>query len=131
MSKLGLVSLVVKDYDEAIAFYTGCLGFVLEADEVQDAGRRWVVVRPSSGGTGLLLALAKNDEEASRIGNQAGGRVFLFLETDNFARDHAAMLTKGVRFREVPRKEPYGTVAVFEDLYGNLFDLIEPKRADV
>lgn len=131
MSKLGLVSLIVKDYDDAIAFYTGCLDFVLEADEAQDAGRRWVVVRPSSGGAGLLLALAKNDEEALVVGNQTGGRVFLFLETENFARDHAAMLAKGVRFREAPRKEPYGTVAVFEDLYGNLFDLIEPKRADL
>ena len=131
MSKLGLVSLIVKDYDDAIAFYTGCLDFVLEADDSQDAGRRWVVVRPSSGGTGLLLALAKNDEEALVVGNQTGGRVFLFLETENFACDHAAMLAKGVRFREAPRKEPYGTVAVFEDLYGNLFDLIEPKRADL
>ncbi len=128
MSKLGLVSLVVKDYDEAIAFYTGSLGFVLEADDEQGPGRRWVVVRPSSGGTGLLLALAKNDEEASRVGNQTGGRVFLFLETDDFTRDHAAMLDKGVRFREAPRHEAYGTVAVFEDLYGNLFDLIEAKR---
>ena len=128
MARLGLVSLLVRDYDEAIGFYAGSLGFVLEADEEQAPGRRWVVVRPSSGGTGLLLALAKNDEERSRIGNQTGGRVFLFLETDDFTRDHAAMLAKGVKFREAPRHEPYGTVAVFEDLYGNLFDLIEPKR---
>ncbi len=128
MTRLGLVSLVVKDYDQAIAFYTDRLGFVLETDDEQEPGRRWVVVRPISGGTGLLLALAKNEDEASRIGNQTGGRVFLFLETDNFVRDHAAMLAKGVRFREAPRHEAYGTVAVFEDLYGNMFDLIEAKR---
>ena len=128
MARLGLVSLLVRDYDEAIGFYAGCLGFVLEADEEQAPGRRWVVVRPPSGGTGLLLAQAKNGEEASHVGNQTGGRGFLFLETDNFTRDHAAMLAKGVRFREAPRHEPYGTVAVFEDLYGNLFDLIESKQ---
>ncbi len=127
MSRLGLVSLIVRDYDEAVAFYTRSLGFVLEADDDQGQGRRWVVVRPSSGGTGILLAQAKNDDEVSRIGNQTGGRVFLFLETDDFQTDHAAMLAKGVRFHEAPRHEPYGTVAVFEDLYGNLFDLIEPK----
>lgn len=127
MSKLSLVSLVVRDYDEAIAFYTGCLGFNLEADMHMGEGKRWVVVRPPSGGTGILLAEAKNESEASRIGNQTGGRVFLFLETDDFARDHAAILAKGVKFHEAPRHEPYGTVAVFEDLYGNLIDLIEPK----
>ena len=127
MSKLSLVSLVVRDYDEAIAFYADCLGFTLEADTDMGEGRRWVVVRPSTGGTGIVLAEAKNEEEVSRIGNQTGGRVFLFLETDDFARDHAAMLAKGVEFREAPRHEPYGTVAVFEDVYGNLFDLIEPK----
>lgn len=127
MSKLNLVSLIVRDYDEAIAFYTHCLGFTLEADTDMGEGRRWVVVRPSSGGTGILLAAAKNEDEVSRIGNQSGGRVFLFLETDDFARDRAAMLAKGVKFREQPRQEPYGTVAVFEDIYGNLFDLIEPK----
>ncbi len=127
MSRLGLVSLIVRDYDEAVAFYTRSLGFVLEADDDQGQGRRWVVVRASSGGTGILLAQAKNDDEVSRIGNQTGGRVFLFLETDDFQTDHAAMLAKGVRFHEAPRHEPYGTVAVFEDLYGNLFDLIEPK----
>ena len=127
MSRLGLVSLIVRDYDEAIAFYTQCLGFVLEADTDMGEAKRWVVVRPPSGGTGILLAEAKNEAEASRIGNQTGGRVFLFLETDNFMRNHAAMLAKGVKFREQPRHEPYGTVAVFEDLYGNLFDLIEPK----
>jgi catechol 2,3-dioxygenase-like lactoylglutathione lyase family enzyme len=128
MSRLGLISLIVRDYDEAIAFYTGSLGFVLDADEEQSPGRRWVVVRPSSGGTGLLLAKAKNEAEASRIGNQTGGRVFLFLETGDFLTDHAAMLSKGVRFHEAPRHEPYGTVAVFEDLYGNLFDLIEHNK---
>lgn len=128
MSRLGLVSLIVRDYDEAIAFYTGSLGFVLDADDDQGQGRRWVVVRPSSGSAGLLLAKAKNEAEASRIGNQTGGRVFLFLETGDFLTDHAAMLAKGVRFREAPRHEPYGTVAVFEDLYGNLFDLIEHNK---
>jgi catechol 2,3-dioxygenase-like lactoylglutathione lyase family enzyme len=127
MSRLGLVSLIVRDYDEALAFYTGCLGFTLAEDTDMGEGRRWVAVRPSSGGTGILLARAKNADEAARIGDQTGGRVFLFLETDDFARDHAAMLAKGVKFREPPRREPYGTVAVFEDLYGNLFDLIEPK----
>lgn len=127
MSKLSLISLVVRDYDEAIAFYTDCLGFNLEADMHMGEGKRWVVVRPLSGGTGILLAEAKNANEAAHIGNQTGGRVFLFLETDDFARDHAIMLAKGVKFREQPRHEPYGTVAVFADLYGNLFDLIEPK----
>lgn len=129
MSRLALVSLVVRNYDEAIAFYTDCLGFLLEADTDMGEGKRWVVVRPPSGGAGLLLAQAKNESETSRVGNQTGDRVFLFLETDNFARDHAAMLAKGVTFREEPRHEPYGTVAVFEDLYGNLFDLIEPEMA--
>jgi catechol 2,3-dioxygenase-like lactoylglutathione lyase family enzyme len=127
MPRLGLVSLIVRDYDEAIAFYTQSLGFTLAEDSDMGEGRRWVVVRPTSGGMGVLLAEAKNADEAARIGNQTGGRVFLFLDTDNFARDHAAMLAKGVKFREPPRREPYGTVAVFEDLYGNLFDLIEPK----
>lgn len=129
MGRLGLVSLIVRDYDEAIAFYTGKLGFTLAEDTAQGADRRWVVVRPPSGGAGLLLAKAKNEAESSRIGNQTGGRVFLFLETDDFARDHAEMTARGVTFREAPRREPYGTVAVFEDLYGNLFDLIEMKRA--
>ncbi len=125
MPRLSLISLVVRDYDEAIAFYTDCLGFRLAEDTDMGGDKRWVVVRPASGGSGILLAKAKNEAELSRIGNQTGGRVFLFLETDDFARDHAAMLAKGVQFREQPRHEPYGTVAVFEDLYGNLFDLIE------
>jgi catechol 2,3-dioxygenase-like lactoylglutathione lyase family enzyme len=127
MLRLSLVSLVVRDYDEALSFYTNCLGFQLIEDTPMGEGKRWVVVRPVSGGSDILLAQAKNEAELSRIGDQTGGRVFLFLESDDFARDHAQMLAKGVQFREQPRHEPYGTVAVFADLYGNLFDLIERK----
>ena len=129
MSRLSLVTLVVRDYDEAIAFYTGSLGFTLLEDSLLAPDKRWVVVVPVNGGTGLLLAKAKNEAELAAIGNQTGGRVFLFIETDNFDRDHAAMLAKGVTFREPPRREGYGTVAVFEDLYGNLFDLIQRTKA--
>ena len=124
---IGCVSLVVRDYDEAIAFYREKLGFVLVEDASMGEGRRWVVVAPrGSSGTRLLLALAKNDEELAAVGRQAGGRVFLFLNTDDFARDYAAMLSRGVKFNESPRHEAYGTVAVFEDLYGNKWDLIMP-----
>jgi len=122
------VALVVRDYDEAIAWYTGRLGFRLEQDVDLGGGKRWVTVAPGAGGARLLLAQAADEAEASRIGNQTGGRVFLFLETDDFARDHAAMLASGVTFREAPRHEAYGSVAVFADLYGNLWDLIQPKR---
>jgi catechol 2,3-dioxygenase-like lactoylglutathione lyase family enzyme len=126
--RIASVALVVRDYDEAIAFYCGKLGFDLVEDVDQGAGRRWVQVAPRSGeGTRLLLAEASTPEQASRIGDQIGGRVFLFLHTDDFARDHAAFLAKGVVFLEEPRHEVYGTVAVFEDLYGNRWDLIEPK----
>ena len=125
---LSLVTVVVRNYDEAIAFYAGKLGLDLEQDSDLGDGKRWVVVRPSGGGAGLLLAEPKNEREAASIGNQTGGRVFLFLTTDDFARDHRQMMEAGVTFREVPRHEPYGTVAVFEDLYGNLFDLIEPAK---
>lgn len=128
MPRLSLVSLVVCDYDEAIAFYTQKLGFRLSEDTSLSPDKRWVVVEPVGGGTGLLLAKAKNAAELAAVGNQAGGRVFLFLETDDFARDHARMKAAGVTFREEPRHEPYGTVAVFEDLYGNLFDLIGRPR---
>lgn len=128
MPKLSLVTLVVRDYDEAIAFYTDNLGFSLLEDTVIAADKRWVVVSQGNGGTGLLLAKAKNAAELAAVGNQTGGRVFLFIETDDFAWDYAAMLAKGVKFRETPRRESYGTVAVFEDLYGNLFDLIERMR---
>ena len=129
MSRLSLVTLVVRDYDEAIAFYTGSLGFLLQEDTILAPDKRWVVVAPANGGTGLLLAKAKNEAEHAAIGNQTGGRVFLFIETDDFDRDHATMLAKGVTFREPPRREAYGTVAVFEDCYGNLFDLIERTKA--
>lgn len=126
--KIALVSLLVRDYDEAIAFYTGALGFTLVEDTEQAPGRRWVVVAPSSDpGTRLLLAKAATPEQQARIGDQAGGRVMLFLHTDDFARDHAAMTARGVRFLEAPRQEPYGTVAVFEDLHGTRWDLLQPS----
>jgi catechol 2,3-dioxygenase-like lactoylglutathione lyase family enzyme len=125
--KLTLTALLVADYDEAIAFYVGKLGFALSADTDQGDGKRWVVVTPGAGGPGLLLAKASGQDQTARIGDQTGGRVFLFLETDDFARDHARMDAAGVRFLEAPRHEPYGVVAVFEDLYGNRWDLIEPK----
>ena len=128
--RLALVSLVVRDYDEAKTYYTESLGFTLVEDTDMGGGKRWLVVSPEGvTGTNILLAEAKNDAERAAIGNQTGGRVSFFLHTDDFARDHAAMIAKGVKFREEPRYEAYGTVAVFEDLYGNLFDLIEPKGA--
>ena len=126
---LALISLVVADYDEAIAFYTGVLNFELCEDTPLGGGKRWVVVRPpGSLGCGLLLAKADGAAQTARIGDQTGGRVFLFLETDDFARDHARMLAAGVRFVRPPRQESYGTVAVFEDLYGNRWDLIQSVR---
>jgi catechol 2,3-dioxygenase-like lactoylglutathione lyase family enzyme len=125
------VALVVRDYDEAIAFYTGKLGFTLVEDTYQpEQDKRWVVVAPpGSRGTNLLLARASTPEQERFIGNQAGGRVFLFLSTDDFWRDHARMLALGITFVREPRVEPYGTVAVFEDLYGNRWDLLELKTA--
>ncbi|CDX34725.1 conserved hypothetical protein [Mesorhizobium plurifarium] len=123
------VALVVANYDEAVRWYVERLGFVLIEDVDLGGGKRWVTVAPANGqGARLLLAQASGEEQASRIGNQTGGRVFLFLETEDFSRDHQAMLAKGVEFREAPRHEAYGTVAVFADLHGNLWDLIEPKR---
>jgi len=126
---LAHVALVVRDYDEALAFYVGKLGFTLVEDSYQPAqDKRWVVVAPPGSGPGattLLLARAATPEQAAFIGNQAGGRVFLFLATDDFARDHAAMMAQGITFVREPKVEPYGTVAVFEDLYGNLWDLIQ------
>ncbi|THD58724.1 VOC family protein [Phenylobacterium sp.] len=122
-----LTALLVRDYDEAIAFYVGKAGFTLVEDTPQGGGKRWVVVRPGGGGAGLLLARAAGEAQTARIGDQTGGRVFLFLETSDFAADHARMSAAGVRFLEAPRREPYGAVAVFEDLYGNRWDLIEPK----
>jgi catechol 2,3-dioxygenase-like lactoylglutathione lyase family enzyme len=127
---LGAVALLVKDYDEAIAYYTNVLGFALVEDTVLDAGKRWVLVAPpGSGETRLLLAKTKNAEELAAVGHQAGGRVFLFLRTDDFSRDHRRLSAQGVRFVEAPRKESYGTVAVFEDLYGNRWDLLELKSS--
>ena len=127
MAKISLSALLVADYDAAIAFYVGKCGFELREDSDQGAGKRWVVVAPPGGETGLLLAKASGAAQAARLGDQTGGRVGLFLETGDFARDHARMTAAGVRFLEDPRREPYGTVAVFEDLYGNRWDLIEPS----
>ena len=126
---LGLTAIVVRDYDEAIDFYVGTLGFELIQDEYQPAqDKRWVVVAPpGSTESQLLLARAVNDEQSSRIGNQTGGRVFLFLYTDDFKRDYEAYKARGVRFVREPETEGYGTVAVFEDVYGNWWDLIEPS----
>ncbi|MEO1226034.1 MAG: VOC family protein [Pseudomonadota bacterium] len=127
VQNLNAVTLVVRDYDEAIEFYTKKVGFDLVEDTPLGEGKRWVLVAPpGSGGARLLLAKAVGERQQARIGDQTGGRVFLFLQTDDFDRDHAAMQRAGVRFREAPRTEAYGTVAVFEDLYGNLWDLIEP-----
>jgi catechol 2,3-dioxygenase-like lactoylglutathione lyase family enzyme len=126
--RIATVALVVGDYDEAIGWYIEKLGFALAEDVDLGGGKRWVTVEPGNGGARLLLAKADGERQASRIGDQTGGRVFLFLETDDFARDHQAMLANGVSFKEAPRREAYGTVAVFADLYGNLWDLIEPKR---
>ena len=123
---LGLTALVVRDYDEALAFYVGRLGFELKEDTPLSSEKRWVVVAPpGSVESGILLAKAANARQAEAIGNQSGGRVFLFLITDDFDRDHKRFLQQGVKFIEAPRREPYGTVAVFEDLYGNRWDLIE------
>lgn len=121
------VALVVRDYDEAIRFYTETLRFTLVEDTYQpEQDKRWVVVAPPGGsGTTLLLARASNDEQANFIGNQTGGRVFLFLNTDDFWRDYEEMTDRGVRFVREPKTEPYGTVAVFEDLYGNRWDLLQ------
>ena len=126
--RIALVTVVVADYDEAIAFYTERLGFVLVADTDLGDGKRWVVVAPGDG-SGLLLARAGDDPQRARVGDQTGGRVGFFLETDDFDRDHAAMQAAGVTFLEEPRREPYGTVVVFADLYGNLFDLIQPRHS--
>lgn len=124
-SRIAALALVVPDYDAAIAFYVGRLGFRLTADIDQGRKRR-VTVEPPGGGTRLVLARAEGAAQEAVIGNQAGGRVFLFLETDDFARDHAAMLAAGVTFEEAPRVEPYGTVAVWRDPFGNRWDLIGP-----
>jgi len=131
MPHLAHVALVVRDYDEAIAFYVGKLGFTLVEDTpVPDQNKRWVTIRPPGApnhAATLLLARAATPEQEAAIGNQAAGRVFLFLATDDFERDFAAYTAAGVRFLEAPRAEPYGKVAVFEDLYGNRWDLIEHR----
>jgi catechol 2,3-dioxygenase-like lactoylglutathione lyase family enzyme len=125
--RLSLTALLVRDYDEAIAFYVGKVGFDLAEDSDMGGGKRWVVVRPPGSDAGLLLAKAGEDQVRA-VGDQAGGRVFLFLETDDFGRDQGRMAAAGVRFLEAPRHEPYGSVAVWEDLYGNRWDLIQPAR---
>jgi len=123
---IGYVTLLVKDYDEAIRFFTHSLGFQLVEDTQLTDTKRWVLVAPSgSPGTRLLLAKAVTAEQLSKVGNQTGGRVFMFLHTDDFWRDYEAMRSRGVTFLEVPRQEPYGIVAVFQDLYGNKWDLLE------
>lgn len=126
---IGYISLVVRDYDEAIAFYVGTLGFTLVEDTFIEAqNKRWVLVAPpGSDGCQLLLARAVGEEQSSRVGNQTGGRVFLFLHTDDFWRDFSAYRKKGIEFVREPKEEGYGTVAVFKDLYGNLWDLLELK----
>lgn len=121
-------TLLVREYDEAVAFYTEKLGFQLLADTPLSPGKRWVIVAPVGAvSAGLLLAKADNTQQQSQVGNQAGGRVLLFLNTDDFWRDYTRLVAAGVRFRETPREEVYATVAVFEDLYGNLWDLLQPK----
>ncbi len=123
-----MIALVVRDYDEAIAYYTKTLGFELVEDTVLSPAKRWVIVAPPGAGARLLLAKAVGANQESRIGAQTGGRVFLFLDTDDFARDHALYLSRGVKFVRPPSLESYGWVAVFEDLYGNKWDLVERKR---
>ena len=125
------MALVVKDYDEAIDFYVNKLKFNLIEDTVLDQSKRWVLVSPNSeAGSSLLLAKAAGDIQEKAIGNQSGGRVFLFLYTDNFKRDFQNLVNYNINIVREPKDEPYGTVAVFEDLYGNLWDLIEPKTLD-
>ena len=125
--QLALSTLLVDDYERALHWYTQTLGFEARADVDLGDGKRWVVVAPPGSQAGLTLALASPDQQAL-IGRQTGGRVAFFLHTDDFARDHAAMLARGVQFIEAPRHEPHGTVAIFADLYGNTWDLMEPAR---
>ena len=126
--RLVQIALVVKDYDEAISFYTQKLGFELTEDTRLTETKRWVVVKPKGGGScSLLLAKAVNEEQEKAIGNQTGGRVFLFLYTDNIDRDYQHFKMNNIKFVRELSNEPYGTVAVFEDLYGNLWDLIQPR----
>lgn len=120
------ITLVVPDYDEAIGFYRDILGFELLEDTSLGEGKRWVVLRPRGAETALLIARAEGPRQAAAIGNQTGGRVGFFLFTDDFERDHAAMMARGVRFLETPRRETYGVVAVFTDPFGNTWDLLQP-----
>jgi catechol 2,3-dioxygenase-like lactoylglutathione lyase family enzyme len=123
---IGSITLLVRDYDEAIAYYTHALGFELLEDTPLGNGKRWVRVAPAgTNETALLLAQASTQDQAAQVGSQTGGRVGFFLHSDDFHRDHAAMTARGVRFLEAPRSESYGIVAVFEDLYGNRWDLLE------
>jgi catechol 2,3-dioxygenase-like lactoylglutathione lyase family enzyme len=124
---IGAVTLLVRDYDEGIAFFVDKLAFTLREDTELGGGKRWVTVAPKGGGAHLLLAKAATDAQCARVGDQTGGRVAFFLNTDDFARDHAAFVARGVKFHEAPRHEAYGTVAVFEDCSGNLWDLLELK----
>jgi catechol 2,3-dioxygenase-like lactoylglutathione lyase family enzyme len=128
-NSISAVALVVHDYDEAVHFFTHALRFTVE-DTPLPGGKRWVTVRPSGGGTTLLLARAATPDQSARVGDQTGGRVFLFLQTDDFWRDYHEMRGRGVRFAEEPRVEGYGTVAVFLDLCGNRWDLVGPRPAD-
>lgn len=137
MTHLGLVTLVVRDYDEALAFYRDAMGFEVLEDTPLGEGKRWVVVAPPGAReareareAGVLLARAASDEQRACVGNQTGGRVGWFLNTDSFDSDYARMKAAGVRFEETPRREPYGTVAVFRDLYGNRWDLIQLDRPE-
>ena len=123
------VALLVREYDEAINFFTRCLGFTLREDTTLQPGKRWVLVAPSGGGTAILLAKAATPAQRSLVGHQGGGRVFLFLRTENFDRDYTEMLEKGIVFTQHPREENYGKVAVFLDLYGNKWDLLQHNRA--
>ena len=127
MQSIAQIAFLVREYDEAIEFFVQKLGFTLLQDVDMGSGKRWVVVQPQdSSGAALLLASASTPEQIACIGNQSAGRVFLFLHTDNFQRDHTPMIARGVLFLESPRTKSYGTVAVFEDLYGNKWDLLEP-----
>ena len=126
-ARIAAIALVVPEYEAGLAFYVGKLGFRL-VEDIDQGRKRWVVVEPPGGGTRLVLARAEGADQQAAIGDQAGGRVFLFLETDDFARDHAAMLAAGVSFEEAPRHEPYGSVAVWRDPFGNRWDLIGPNR---
>jgi catechol 2,3-dioxygenase-like lactoylglutathione lyase family enzyme len=129
MKSISAISYLVRDYDEAISWFVNALGFVLVEDTEMGEGKRWVLVGPQANGVRLLLAKAVGQTQIDAVGKTAGGRVGFFLNTENFVQDHARMIAAGVEFKEPPRHEPYGIVAVFADLYGNLWDLIEPRSS--